>query len=199
MPKKCNTCGMLKSLNEFSKSCKTKDNLRTQCKNCEKLYKRARIKTKEGLLAKIYDSQMSTSKRYLYKKPNYTLNEFRVWALGKEIFHTLYDNWVKSEFDKNFRPSFDRLDDYKRYSLNNLRITTFYGNLKRAHYDMKNGINNKQNKPIVQIDKNGKIINTFYSIRSASRQTGIEYSNIARVCCGERKFAANYKWEYINE
>lgn len=49
---------------------------------------------------------------------------------------------------------------------------------------------------IVEQIKEGKIINTYYGICEAERQTGISYSNIARCCRGERHYAGNYQWKY---
>lgn len=54
----------------------------------------------------------------------------------------------------------------------------------------------KNLKSVVQLDKNGKIINTFKSIREAERMTGIDSSGIAKCCKGKRKIAGGYCWRY---
>lgn len=54
--------------------------------------------------------------------------------------------------------------------------------------------NQKQAKQVVQID-NGKIINTFYSIYSAERETKI--GHIYEAVQGKRKTAGGYEWKEV--
>ena len=61
---------------------------------------------------------------------------------------------------------------------------------------MKNGINNKQNKAVTQIDLKGVFIDKFHSISEAARQTGIPDSNISRCCNKKLKTAGGFKWKY---
>jgi len=51
-------------------------------------------------------------------------------------------------------------------------------------------------KPIVQMDKEGNVINTFSSAVTASAETGINAGSIRGVCLGKRKTAGGYIWKY---
>lgn len=49
---------------------------------------------------------------------------------------------------------------------------------------------------VLQIDKNGNLIDTHYSIAEAERKTGIYNPNIVKCCKGKRKTAGGYIWKY---
>ena len=55
-----------------------------------------------------------------------------------------------------------------------------------------------RSKPVTQI-KNGKIINTFTSMREAARMTGFLFSSIQGCCTGKYKQAYGYEWRFTNE
>ena len=54
-------------------------------------------------------------------------------------------------------------------------------------------------RPVVQMDMEGKVIKEYLSIREATRETGVEHSCICRCCTGARnaKTAGGYKWSYL--
>lgn len=56
-------------------------------------------------------------------------------------------------------------------------------------------------KPVLQISPLGKHIAEYVSILEASRQTGIDYSNISKCCRDScyNKSAGGYIWKYANE
>jgi hypothetical protein len=55
---------------------------------------------------------------------------------------------------------------------------------------MRSGKNHKQNKLIIELDENGKTINTFNGVNLASRETGISAACISR-CCNNKTPKAN--------
>lgn len=59
---------------------------------------------------------------------------------------------------------------------------------------IKNG--KKVNVPVLQIDRFGKVINKFESIREATRHLGLKNSHICDCCKGKRKTANGYIWKY---
>lgn len=61
----------------------------------------------------------------------------------------------------------------------------------------KFGKNNDNTKRILQI-KNNNIINQFWGLKEAQKQTGVHYTNIAACCRKERKTAGGYQWKYKN-
>lgn len=63
------------------------------------------------------------------------------------------------------------------------------------HHDYKS-IGIKNGRPVIQRDKQGNCLLTFYSVKEAERQTGISESNIRQCCCSTRRTAGGYKWQY---
>lgn len=51
-------------------------------------------------------------------------------------------------------------------------------------------------KPVLQLDQFGNVVNRFPSMSEAERQTGISDGNISGVCNGIRKSAGGYIWRY---
>ena len=52
---------------------------------------------------------------------------------------------------------------------------------------------------VQQYDVNGRLINLFDSMHSASRATGINQSSISMCCSGKHKTAGGYIWRYADE
>lgn len=51
-----------------------------------------------------------------------------------------------------------------------------------------------KNKKIVQYTKEGKLINSFNSIKEAELKTSVKH--VSDVCNGKRKYAGGYIWKY---
>lgn len=63
----------------------------------------------------------------------------------------------------------------------------------------KYNIDNEHIKRVIQYDMDGKIINHFDSIVSASKNTGVSKSNINMCCLGTVKTAGGYIWRYESD
>lgn len=194
--KKCTKCREFKPLSDYFNDKSRKDDLYPWCKQCcnKKFIEYGH--TKNGLLTQMYATQRNRSKNRNYKLPVYSKKELRNWLFSQKSFHTLYDNWVKSDFNKWLRPSIDRKDDYKSYTLDNIQITTWRQNNGRSHDDMRNGINNKRSKSILQYDLDSNFIKEYYSLSQAKRETRIDVSSIIKVCKNKRKTAGKFVWKY---
>ena len=59
--------------------------------------------------------------------------------------------------------------------------------------------NPKLSKPVICINKVSGLIVEFPSISEASRQTGINLSNICECCNGKKKSAGGFQWLYIDD
>ena len=53
--------------------------------------------------------------------------------------------------------------------------------------------------PVVQIDKDGKCIETYFNSREAERQTGILHQNIGRCCNSKHTTAGGYFWRKLED
>ena len=194
----CSSCKTNKPLSEFDKNKYKKDGLQTGCKLCQKENKKAYKRTKNGLISIIHTNQISHSRTRLHAAPNYSRSELREWALSQPIFHDLYDKWVASGYFIEKIPSFDRLNDYFPYSLDNLQIMTWRENNKKCGDDRKNGVNNKTSKSVIQMDLSGNFIKKHHSLSHAGRISGIGFKMISRCCLGKRKKTGGFKWRFAN-
>lgn len=163
------------------------------------MYNFHKSKTVKSLIFRIYSSQKVNSTHRGHVAPCYTRDEFFYWATDQEIFFNLYDEWVKSGYKKDLVPSCDRLNDYLPYTFDNIRLTTWGENNRRAHFDRKNGLNNKNSNAVIQESVEGVFVNKYYSHNEASRQTGVSQSHISKCCSGKRKTAGGFKWRCVEK
>lgn len=201
MTKVCSSCGIEKKLSLFYKEKKSKDGLRSCCKDCDKKRDLSQKRTKKGIIQRIYYSQVGNSKKRGHKPPSYTKEWLVKWVLDNPEFHRIYDIWAISGYKKNLTPSIDRIDDYVGYTEYNIQITTWGNNEKRALNDKKNGINNKTNKSVVQLTKDRVFVKYYYSVAQASRETGFDHSSICKVCRKEKtnKTVGGFIWEFADK
>ena len=141
--KKCTKCNIMKDLKYFSKQSIQSDGLKHQCKECDNAFLRTYFRTKKGLITKIYSSQKRNSKARLHNPPSYTITQLTIWLTNQNNFCELYNNWVSSGYKKDLVPSIDRLDDYKPYSLDNIRLVKWEINNIKGKKDIMKGIYNK--------------------------------------------------------
>lgn len=196
MKKQCTVCEYFKDLSEFNKKDTGAYGVYSECKVCIGLRKKDYVKTKSGLLVRIYNHQKYHSKTRNHPPPVYSLKEFRDWALASNVFHDLYHSWFLNDYQKILSPSADRLDDYKPYTLNNLRWVSWQENKDKGYADRKNGVNNKDSKAVNQYSLSGEFIKEFHSGMEAFRKTGIANTSITLCCSGKLKTAGGYRWEF---
>ncbi len=194
--KVCTTCKELLDLSEFNKKTGTPDDLTYECKSCSNLRLLVYKRTKEGLVATLYNTQKQVSKRRKHDKPDYTKEELQAWLYNQEEFSILYDSWVNSGYTSDDKPSCDRTDDYMPYTLDNLQVMTWKENKEKGHKDRKAGVNKKVSKSVEQYTLDDVFVKEYVSTHDASRQTGFNRGNIASACRGVVKTCSKYKWKY---
>jgi len=194
--KKCNKCKEVKAVSNFYNKSNSKDGYDHECKDCVNIRSMKYSRTINGLVSKMYANQKYRSKTKFNLELKYTKEEFRNWLLSNTYFYKLYNNWIKSNYNKDSTPSVDRDNNYKPYTLNNMSLMTWYDNNKKGHDDIKNGLNNKNTKAVLQYDLDGNFIKEHYSSRQAQRETGALQPNIFRVCNGTLNKTGGYKWRY---
>ncbi len=67
-----------------------------------------------------------------------------------------------------------------------------------AGYEAANKSYSNQ-KGVIQMDMDGKLLKVYESIASASRQVGVHKGNIAHCCRGEHASCGGYKWKYAEK
>lgn len=195
----CFKCGEKKELSLFYKHKKMGDGYLGKCKSCTKVDVRSNEadydKTEKGVIRVIYKTQNSSSKKRGHEKPDYSKNQLAEW-LYSNGFKVLYDGWVSSGYVKSKKPSVDRIDDLKGYSIDNIRLVTWNDNFKSAVSDKMNGKGSQgsQCKPVGKLDSNLELISAYVSYWSAVRECGysIEHQIKNRVKCRN-----GFYWEYI--
>lgn len=96
-------------------------------------------RTKKGKLMRTYRNMMNRTKGiihkgvHLYKELDLLSREdFYNFSLNDNEFNRIYDEWVKSEYDRKLSPSIDRIDTTKGYVIGNIRWLTHSENSKNG-------------------------------------------------------------------
>lgn len=178
----CKRCGNNKNSRDYYEAKKNKDGLTGKCKECIRLdvknNKADYDKTEKGVIRVIYKTQKSNSIKRGHPAPSYTKEEFKRWIYSNG-FKSIYDNWVESGFRKDCKPSVDRIDDFKPYSLDNISLVTWLDNRKRQYGDITNGIGTggSRCKSVLKMSVDGEVVCEYVSYSSAARDVGysLEY------------------------
>ncbi len=130
---------------------------------------------------------------------------------NKKVIHHRA-KWIRSILKLNLRPLIKfikicPLDEFykyeseyiKLYESNNLTNSDMSGsgNIGRRREIIDRQIN-KVSKIVYQYDLNGNFIKEYKSVRDASRNLGINHSNISRCCRGEYKHTYGFIFRYDN-
>ncbi|EAK0212351.1 hypothetical protein FCL20_05360 [Campylobacter jejuni] len=158
------------------------------------------INSKRNMLRIIYHSQVSSSKNRGHPEPNYTFEELSNRFLDNEDFNRVYNNFLRNGCKPREKPSLDRIDDFKPYTLDNLQVTTIRGNEVRGHNDRRLGLGTQGRccKKVIQYNTDGEIIRIFNSSSEAARELGLWRQNINKVCNGERDSTGGFRFQYLN-
>jgi len=196
--KVCTKCKAPKDLSEYSKDSSRINGLRSACKICVALQREEYLKTKDGLISRIYGNQKGSSKRRKHNPPTYTKQEFYEWLINDWLFNLLYDNWANCGYHKDNKPSIDRIDDYKGYSFGNIKLVTWMENKDKQNEDifLARSTSGECCKSVLQYDKQMNLISEYRSAHHASRELKIAQSNISASCLGYRKFAGGFIWKH---
>ena len=179
--KKCFKCNEEKPINSFYHHKKMKDGYLSKCKECTKSdnknYPNSDL-TEHGVIRIIYKTQKRNCKIRKMDMPNYSKLQLKEW-LYENGFKELFDIWSKSGYKKNFKPSIDRLDDFKSYSFDNIKLGTWLDNKNHQVLDILNGLGTggKRCKPVIQLHNN-RIVAKYHSYSSAERTVKYDFHRL---------------------
>jgi len=209
MKKKCNKCKKHKGLSEYYTDNRAKDKRNGSCKICMKKerkglsteYSRRIVKTKEGLLKRIYHTQCRTSRKRKHPKPKYCKDDFINKSMYNLSFCLVFTEWEESGFDRWLIPSADRIDESLGYSFDNIKWVTWKENDNRQkrserQKEIIRKITESHIIPIQQIDLEGNIVKEWIKGTKEIKEFYKSINNIRAVCRGERNQAYGYKWRY---
>ena len=145
--------------------------------------------TPKGNLTNTYHKQIIRNRDRGHGELPYTLEEFHVWALAQEKFHILFDAYLASGKDKDLVPSFDRDNNSKGYSFDNMTIMTWAENNEK----------DRSTHRAISVEQWSKDRTTRIAIFGSAKEaeeTGAHRSKICEVCKGTRKSAGGFWWKY---
>ena len=185
--KKCTKCGKTKPLSDFYEYKSNRDGHYTSCKKCECNRRLKYKRTMRGLIGSMYSGQKSFSKKRNHNPPSYTFDEFYGWILSQQIFVTLYNEWIKSNYNKWLIPSCDRMDNSIGYSLNNIQLVTWRENNDNYRNGIIYGNEKFTCKRVARSNVDGTNTKIYDSVAIAAREFGVFHGHIAACCRGERQ------------
>lgn len=173
----CTVCSRSLSFDCFDTQSTGAQGRRADCKDCRKRFSRSQ----KGMVGLIYATQNSKSRKRGHPAPAYTQQELFDWMWTQPHALALYEEWQASGYAQDNKPSVDRLDDYKPYTLDNIRLIPWGDHKERYYQDAKDGINTKTCISVDQYTLSGDFIKTHHSYNSAARAVGGLMSNIRNV------------------
>jgi len=194
--KVCTKCGVDLQIVNFSKDKSLPTGRRADCKDCNRVIRKAYGRTKDGFIARLYGSQRGNSKRRGHTPPVYSKADLKDWLFAQEKFHHLFHLWEVSNYDKMLVPSVDRIDDYEGYNFSNIQLMTWKENYEKLAEDTNNRVHNKSRKAVEQYTLEGVYVKTFSSMGDASDSFGVDISNITNACSGKYRSSCGFKWKY---
>lgn len=151
-------------------------------------------KTPKGVLTNIYSKQKERSRLKEMEPPSYSLKEFHDKYLKDKTFIRLYNEWVKSGYKKNKKPSFDRIDCFKPYSFDNIHVITWEEN----RYKQRMEVIRIRASRIKSIDILTQEETIYKSVTAAVEKTGFQQGTISSALNGYIKTYKGFRWEYID-
>lgn len=134
-------------------------------------------------------------KRQIQKNGYEVVNLYKNKKMTKKLVHRLVAiAFLERQNNKDYINHKD--NNRANNKLENLEWCTQSSNLYHA-YTYGNKIAPHMRK-IIQISCKGKTLNTFESIKTAERITGIKASNISKCCRNLRSKAGGFKWKYVS-
>lgn len=147
------------------------------------------VKGTYKILKQVNNSKKSTCNYYVVslKQEGKKAKNFFIHRLMAETFIPNPEN----------KPQINHIDGNKlNNNINNLEWVTCAENVRHA---IQTGLDKKDSCriPVYQYDDNWNFIQKFASSRDAFIATGIQDTNINKVCRGERSKAGGYRWSRV--
>lgn len=137
-------------------------------------------KTVNGVFCVAYSLQRKNSKKRGHPMPDYTVDDLRA-RFENDEFMAMYDAWVQSGYQKDIKPSFDRKDANKPYTLDNLQLLTHSQNNQKGYKENRL----KAATPVEIYDLSGSLLKVVNSLTEAVDFTGVCKSDVSLCLNGK--------------
>ena len=144
-------------------------------------------KTPKGLLTNSYGKQKSR------RMVEYSLKELHEKFLEDKRFIRLFREWESNNYDLQYKPTIDRINCKKGYTLDNIQVLSWSENRYKQRMELK-----LIRAKTVYMIKGETVVEVFKSVSDAVRKTGLSQSNISSCLNKKRKTCGGYKWSYEN-
>jgi hypothetical protein len=140
-------------------------------------------KTKRGVVTNLFN-KMKTRHQVLFD-----LEYLHKFSECKK-FNRLFSEWKKSNYNKQFKPSIDRISSRGVYSKRNIQWLTW------AENRFKQTMERRSRKGTVAQMIGNKTVKIFSSQREAAAKTGLSQGNLSMAMTGKRELCGGYKWKF---
>ena len=140
-------------------------------------------KTKRGLVTNLYHKLKGRN------KVDFDLYYLHGFSDCRK-FNRLYQEWVKSNYNKQFKPSIDRISNKTHYTKRNIQWLTW------AENRYKQTMERRSRKGKVAKMMGDKVVKVYPSQRQAVIETGLSQGNMSEALNGKRELCGGYKWKY---
>lgn len=157
-----------------------------KCKKCMR-------NTKPLVASKIYSHQKESSLRRGHTPPYYSREWLYRWLVDQELFHELYEQYKTSGYQKNLKPSVDRIDNSIGYTKDNIQLMTWEENNTKGR--------DERGVPIGKFSESMELICTYDSMSKAAIDivgTTEGKKNIFNAISRNNK-AYGFYWRYLYE
>ena len=120
----CGVCYHILPKDNFKKDGGKYDGLASNCNRCIQ----NRNRDTHGLIRRIYNRQRHSTIERGHPPVEYTLEWLNNWIKNQDHFEKLYNNWVKSGYNKDLTPSIDRINNELWYKKDNIQLMTWKEN-----------------------------------------------------------------------
>ena len=148
-------------------------------------------RTAKGVLTNSYHKQIERCKQAGKELPSYSLEELHNRFLRNTDFLLIYYQWVGGGYKYYDKPSIDRIDNTKGYTMENIQMLTWQDNRHKGDIE-----NSHITTEVIQCTMGGGILARFMSMKEAVKLTGCHQSLISACCRGKRKQTGGYRWQY---
>lgn len=196
--KRCKECEDVKLVSNFYFNRLAKDGRSNTCSECAANLKKIKYRSLQGKAREILKEQKKRSKKKGLPIPSYTIEELWRWLL-QHNYKAMWQKWKDSNYKRALSPSINRLESDIGYSFDNIELITWEEHDEKRELAIKDGKIVRYYGEIHKYSKEGKYIDTYPTMKEASRITGVSHGNISNVCSDRRKTAGGYIWEKTKE